>query len=82
MQEQRPPRKTAIECEGISVLKALEKRPASLLMTNFEILIVYDLVAEQQNSTIFFFQWQPKTKLTKLIPLSWVREVQKRRFLG
>ena len=75
MESLNPPRKTAIECEGVSILTALAKRTGTLLMTNFEILFVYDIVPDAQNSTIFFFQWEPKNKLTKTITLSSIREV-------
>jgi hypothetical protein len=78
----KPARKTTMECEGVSLLTALSKRSATLLMTNFELLFVYDLVPDEAQSTIFFFQWKPKNKLIKTVSLSAVREIQKRRFLG
>jgi len=36
-------------------LKALEKRTATLVMTNLELLFVYDSMPDESNSTIFFF---------------------------
>lgn len=73
--------KKLVECEQVAILKALEKRNGTLVMTNLELVFVYDIKPDSTNSTIFFFQWQPK-KLTKTIKLSDIREIQKRRFLG
>ena len=82
----KPERKIVIECEHVSMLKSLERRTGSLVMTNYEIFFVYDLSAEESktDSNIFFFNWKmDQTKpLTKRILLSDVKEIQKRRFLG
>ena len=56
----KPERKIVIECEKVSMLKSLERRTGSLLMTNFEIFFVYDLCSEESksDSNIFFFNWK------------------------
>jgi hypothetical protein len=56
----KPERKIVIECEKVSMLKSLERRTGSLLMTNFEIFFVYDLSSEESksDSNIFFFNWK------------------------
>jgi len=51
----KPVRKTAMECDGVSLLTALSKRKGTLLMTNFELLFVYDVVPDEAQTTIFFF---------------------------
>jgi hypothetical protein len=38
----KPQRKVIIECEGVALLKALDKRPCSLVMTNYELVVIYD----------------------------------------
>lgn len=54
----KPQRKIIIECEGVALLKALEKRPCSLVMTNYELVVIYDAAQQKTQSTIFFFQWK------------------------
>lgn len=64
-----------MECDNVSLLTALSKRKGTLLMTNFELIFVYDVVPDEEQSNIFFFQWKPKNKLVKEVSLSDVKEI-------
>ena len=37
------------------MLRSLEKRTGTLIMTNFELIFVYDITGDESNATIFFF---------------------------
>ena len=51
------------------------------MMTNYELVFIYDLVQDSQ-AQIFFFEFANSGEMHKLVELSDVREIQKRRFLG
>lgn len=66
------------------ILEPLSKRTGTMLMTNYELVLFYDLVAKEEQGNIFFFNWQvPEDSLLhKSINLSHIKEIQKRRFVG
>jgi hypothetical protein len=83
-------RKIIIEgrCE---ILTAMRKKPAMLFVTNIELIFVYDLAtaspdgqAMADGRDVMLFTWTaPSDKLLhKVIPLSYIKEIQRRRFLG
>lgn len=56
----KPERKIVIKYEQVSILKALERRTGCLVMTNYEILFLYDFNSSDStaDSNIFFFNWK------------------------
>ena len=85
----KPKRKEVIEspCE---ILHPLCNKKGVLLMTNYELIFFYHMEdedtkeQEKKLSTIFFFQWKlSETKpYQKVIDLSDIKEIQRRRFLA
>lgn len=82
-----PKRKVVAETP-IQILHPLENRKGHLIMTNYELLFIYELNTLEEpdsrpKSTIFFFEWElPEHKsFYKTINLSAIREIQKRLFL-
>jgi hypothetical protein len=62
----------------VELLKPLEKKQGSMVMTNFELIFVFDLVQQcDKDKNIFFFQWQLKDSdsLYKTISLSDLKEI-------
>ena len=73
------------------ILTAMSKKPATLIVTNIELIIVYDLAKRTEDGLemdmkddVMLFQWDLANNklLHKAIPLSSVKEIQRRRFLG
>jgi len=68
-----------IECENVNILKCLEKRSGSLLMTNYEVIFFYKMFSDdsKSDSNIFFFDWELATNkdLVKVINLSDILEI-------
>jgi hypothetical protein len=75
-----------IECEKVNILKSLEKRTGSLIMTNYEVIFFYRMFSDENKSesNIFFFDWEINANkdLVKVINLTDIKEIQRRRFLG
>jgi hypothetical protein len=74
------------------ILTAMTKKPATMIVTNIELIIIYDLakpcnedgLEADTKDDVMLFQWTaPSDKLLhKAIPLSSIKEIQRRRFLG
>jgi hypothetical protein len=68
-----------IDFENVNILKCLEKRSGSLLMTNYEVIFFYKLFSDENktDSNIFFFDWElaPNKDLIKVVNLSDIKEI-------
>ena len=81
----QPKRKEVIECR-CELLLTLENRKGTLCMTNYELIFFQDFPAEQaphKNTIHFFDSVLPDDKpFAKEVPLCFIKELQKRRFIG
>ena len=87
--ENKSPKRIDVAETPIQILHPLENRKGTLIMTNYELLFIYQMndledPDTRPKSTIFFFEWEiPEHKsFYKTINLSSIREIQKRLFLS
>jgi len=68
------------------ILTPMLKKPATLVVTNIELIFVFDLGQPKllDESNVMMFPWSiPDDRLLyKVVPLSHIKEIQRRRFLG
>jgi hypothetical protein len=83
--QKQPKRKEVIECR-CELLLTLENRKGTLCMTNYELIFFQDFEPEhaQQKTTIHFFNstLADDKPFAKEVPLCFIKELQKRRFIG